>query len=483
MDSQAALEIVLAEFLRIAEIPRPSHHEERIGAYLLDWAKAHGLSAVQDNLGNVIVEKPASAGCEAAPAVIMQAHMDMVCVAEDGVAYDPLSDGIQVINDGKHLRAKGTSLGADDGIGIALILYFLQNSQLQHGPLRAIFTVNEEDGMTSGAIDANYLDASYLINLDWEWLGSLCNSAAGGDFVTLRHDHPGWVSVPEGWASLRITLKGLLGGHSGVDIHRGRANALVCVAQALAGLTRAGVAYRIADFRGGQARNAIPASCAAHILVPQKDLSQAMQILEDAGAWFSAGFEAVETEGVFTVERLTEPASRMLDEEVGNALVSLLMLLPSGVHTMSPLLPTLVESSQNIGLLETGDQAITLSVMARSCSPFRAAELLEIDRAAAELLGFSFAQGEHTAIWAMNAKSRLTPLACEEYKTLTGTDMVVEPVHGGLECGAFSEKNPALDMIAIGPSLQNVHSPQESCDIKSIQTTVELIAAILARLA
>ena len=181
MNQSEMMQIILQEFYRIAEIPRPSHHEEKIGDYLMHWAGSHGLSAVRDELGDVIIDKPASAGYEKAPKVILQAHMDMVCVAAEGVHFDPLNDPIKIINDGKMLRADGTSLGADDGIGMALCLYILQDTTLRHGPLRVIITVNEEDGMASVDMPAEYLDGDYLINLDWEWLGSLCNSAAGCD--------------------------------------------------------------------------------------------------------------------------------------------------------------------------------------------------------------------------------------------------------------------------------------------------------------
>ncbi|MEI3128719.1 MAG: hypothetical protein V8T09_05960 [Oscillospiraceae bacterium] len=211
----SALEITLKEFMAIAEIPRPSHHEEKIGAYLVEWAQKRGLTVEQDAIGDVIIDKPAAPGHERAPLVIIQAHMDMVCVAAEGVPFDPLKDPIKVINDGKTLRAKGTSLGADDGIGVALALYLLQDESLVHGPLRVILTVNEEDGMSSIAMPDKYLDGAYLINLDWEWLGSLCNSAAGGDFLSFTRKAE-WTAPSADDHAVKITLKGLLGGHSGV---------------------------------------------------------------------------------------------------------------------------------------------------------------------------------------------------------------------------------------------------------------------------
>ena len=407
--------------------------------------------------------------------------MDMVCVAAEGVTYDPLNDPIRVLNNGKTLTAQGTSLGADDGIGVALCLYFLENTTLRHGPLRVIFTVNEEDGLASGDMDAKYLDAAYLINLDWEWLGSLCNSSAGGDFLTFTREARWEAAAPDA-AALQISLKRLLGGHSGVDINRGRANALVCIAQALHELTRQGVRYGIADFRGGQARNAIPSSAEAILLVPSAQADTALAALRGYEAQFQAGFGNVESGYQFAVDAADSKPAKALTEDVSGALVRLLLMLPNNVHTMSPFVAGLTESSQNLGVLAMDEQTVTLSAMERSCEAYRAGELMLISQCVAESCGFLCRCSDHVPSWAVNPKSKLTPLACAVYEQLTGRNMVVEPVHGGLECGAFFEKNPELDMIAIGPSLQDVHSPKESCDLESVQVTAELIAAILERL-
>ena len=480
MHTDTTLDIIIQEFLRICEIPHPSHHEEQIGAYLLKWAKDHGLYVKQDQIGDIIIDKPAYPGYENSPRVILQAHMDMVCVAEEGFRYDPLSDPIRVVNDGKTLRAVGTSLGADDGIGVALCLYILQDKSIKHGPLRVIFTVNEEDGMSSIDMPACYLDGHYLINLDWEWLGSLCNSSAGCDFLTFTRKAE-WICLEGEYASIQLTLKGLLGGHSGVDIHRGRANALVCLATALYRLKDAGISFHVADFHGGQAKNAIPAMGELVVTVSKNDLEAALRCLSIYERDFYAAFGDVETKGSFSVMAF-EAQHKVLTKETTNALLALLCTLPNNVNTMSPFIPSLVESSQNLGLLTIEENLITLSAMARSCVSYRNEELLRASRIIAEICGFTFIPGDHAPAWAVNPKSKLTPIACEEYKKLTNNEMVVEPVHGGLECGAFFEKNPSLDMIAIGPSLSDVHSPKESCDIESVKVTADLIIAILARL-
>ena len=267
------------QFLERAKVPRPAHHEERVSEYLFQWAKRHGLAVEKDALNEIIIDKPASPGCENVPRVIFQAHMDMVCVCEEGVSYDPLNDPIKVINDGITLTAEGTSLGADDGIGVAMCLYLLQDDTLRHGPIRAIFTTNEEDGMDSMAIDPRYLDGDYLINLDWETLGSLCNSCAGGDYFNFSHKAE-WEKPVAGCKTLTITFSNLLGGHSGVGINKGHANALVTIATLLSMLQQGGVSFRVASFGGGQAKNAIPAFGSASVAIAANDEEKARSQVE-----------------------------------------------------------------------------------------------------------------------------------------------------------------------------------------------------------
>jgi len=480
MGADMVVNRILDIFLSIAAIPRPSHHEEKIAAFLCEWAKKHDFSHETDDLGNVCITKPASPGCENAPSVILQAHMDMVCVAADGVSYDPLNDPIRVIRDGNFLRAEGTSLGADDGIGIALALYILEKKELSHGPLKALFTVDEEDGMSSGAIDPRYLDADYLINLDWEWLGSLCNSSAGGDFLHFKKTFKRSERNPEK-SSLRIGVGGLLGGHSGVDIHRGRANGILLLAGLLEKLLCTIPSCEIGNFFGGQARNAIPASAEATIFLASSEEAEARALI---GTYFDKArsyFQEIERNMFFICETVQSDLYP-IEREASKGLLSFLLSLPNGVHTMSPYVKGLVESSMNLGILETASEEFHLDAMLRSSSTYRAEELLAIAKRLAFTFDFCCIQGEHSPAWAVDPQSRLTPLTCEVYKELTGEEMVVEPVHGALECGAFFEKNPRLDMIAIGPSLFQVHTPQESCDLNSVGVTAALLEQILARL-
>jgi len=480
--SKNILDIVVSEFMELTKIPRPSHYEERVAAYLYDWAVKRGLQVEKDNLGQIIIDKPASKGCEGKPLTIFQAHMDMVCVCEEGVQYDPVNDPIKVINDGKTLSAEGTSLGADDGIGVAMALYLLGDNDLRHGPIRAIFTVNEEDGMDSMNMDPKYLDGDYLVNLDWESIGSLCNSCAGGDFFAFSRKAD-WEAPAAGSKTMTIALRNLLGGHSGVGINKGHANALVSLATAMAALKKAGVGYQIADFSGGQAPNAIPKFGKVVFAIAPAAVDAAKAALDGFMAEFREAFGNIEPEYSFDVQVEDNPPKRVLSAKTSIDLIDLMTMCPNNVHTMSPFVDGLVESSSNVGTIAIDDEKITFADFARSSVAYHATQIGYICAAMAEHCGFDFTSDGHVPGWAVNPNSKLVPIACEAYKKLTGKEMIVEPVHAGVECGAFAEKNPRLDMIAIGPTLTDVHTPNESCCLEDVKVTTELLVEILSAIA
>ena len=278
---------ILSNFLSLCAIPHKSHHEEAISAFLYDWGVKKGLSAVRDEAGNVILDKPGTLGHENAPLTILPAHMDMVCVAEDGKDFDPLKDPITVINDGKVLTADGTSLGGDDGAGVAMAMAILEDGSAVHGPVRAIFTVDEEDGMSGAdALDPRHLEGKYVINLDWEEFGSLCCSSAGSDMYAIRRAAE-WETPAVEAVSYALTVQGLEGGHSGSQIHLGRANAIRIAASVLSAPENSGVC--LAVLRGGSAHNAIPAAAFAAASVPAE---KASAFLEAARREIDAQLEA-----------------------------------------------------------------------------------------------------------------------------------------------------------------------------------------------
>ena len=479
---KTATEIVLEEFRHIAEIPRPSGHEERMGQYLLEWAVAHKLSARRDGMGTIIIDKPASLGRENVPLTILQAHQDMVCVAERCVKYDPLRDGIAVVNDGEYLWAEGTSLGADDGIGIAICLYFLQDNTMQYGPLRAIFTVEEETTMAAKHLDAVYLDGKYLINLDWEKVGSLCNSSAGGTFFCLNKRASRLSPVAPGSIQMEICIDSLSGGHSGVDIHKGRSNAIVAMAFALLSLVKGKIPFQIAAWNGGHAVNAIPATTRAEIALPAHMYDAALVLLQKYERAYREAFAATEPNLRFQYGVLGMADGEVFSVALSRELTELVCVLPNEIFTMSPHVPGLVECSSNLGVLcvEKGD--IMMECFARSSEEYQMTRFMEKIRLLSKKYKFRLQSGEMIPGWAVDPKSYLTEVACREYLRLTGQTMKVEPIHAGLECGAFAFKNPSLDMIAIGPTIQNVHTAQEKCCVADIEITVELVKAILHKI-
>ena len=480
--SKQILDAVVSEFMALTQIPRPSHHEEQVAQYLYDWAVKHGLQVEKDALGQIIIDKPATPGYASKPLTIFQAHMDMVCVCEEGVEYDPMTDPIKVINDGEMLTADGTSLGADDGIGIAIALYVLGDNTLRHGPIRAIFTVNEEDGMDSINMDAKYLQGDYLVNLDWEEIGSICNSCAGGDFFVFSRKTD-WEAAPVGVQTMTISFSNLLGGHSGVGINKGHANALVSLATAMAAIKQAGVAYQIADFAGGQAPNAIPKFGKVVFAIAPADVDKAKAALDGFMAEFKDAFDNIEPEYSFDVKVEDAAPARVLSAKTSSDLITLMTVCPNNVHTMSPFVGGLVESSSNVGTITIDDEKIEFADFARSSVTYHATQIGYICEALAQQCGFTLRNDTHVPGWAVNPNSKLVPITCAAYKELTGKDMVVEPVHAGVECGAFAQKNPHLDMIAIGPTLIDVHTPNEKCNLEDVRVTTELVVAVLEKIA
>ena len=476
---ESVLESVLAEFQEIAKIPRPSGHEEKISTYLYKRIKAMGLDVVQDEKLNIIADKPAAPGYEGVARTVLQAHMDMVCVADEGVRFDPLTDGITVARSETQLSAVGTSLGADDGIGVAQILYILQQD-FSHGPLRAILTVDEEQGMT-GAIslaDKYLLDAAYVINCDSEDYDVVTVGSAGNLVIDFEKE-PTWVS-PAAAAGYSISLTGLLGGHSGEAIHCGRGNAIQLLAMALQEISAAGIVFSLAAFEGGMARNAIPAKAVATIAAAPDCLPLIRQVLQRAEEDFRNSYR-VETGLKFTAEVAARP-QRVLAPADGDGLLALLCVLHSGVYSMSQSLPGLVETSANIGKAEIRSDKIKIEFLPRSASDATVRGFRTIAAAAAGLAGFCALYGSQSPGWAENSASRLQPLFSAVFAEQNKKPMKVESIHAGLECGWFFQKNPKLDIVSIGVTARDIHSPQERIELATIVPQIRLIMEVLTRL-
>ncbi len=476
-DQHSVLEGVLAEFYELANIPRQSNHEKAVSDYLADWAEKNGFDYVQDQENNVIIEVPPTQGYEKVPLTIIQGHMDMVCIADDGVKYDPLTDPIKLIRNEKNLTAQGTSLGADNGIGVAITLYMIRSKNLCHGPLRAIFTVNEEDGFT-GALrisEKYFLDAAYLVNCDSEAFGELTESCAGSN----RYDFSKsctWVS-PKGNKAYKLSLSGLRGGHSGMEIGLGHANAIKNMGIALSYAFRNGVHIELAVFEGGQALNAIPANARATVVIAadhQKAFEELMVVIMEQ---FGKTYQGIEENYEFTCEKTMLP-DQVLSEADAESYLNLIVGIQDGVHTISPFADDLIESSANIGLAKLGAESMNLHVMARSSEDFHLLQYTLMYQSLAFMSGFDVENALPTPGWAVDSDNLLKDMYAQAYKDCTGKDIKIIAIHAGLECGSFAKKNPDLKMISVGPDLSDIHTPKETLYLDSIAPSVAVLVKL-----
>ncbi len=469
---------IVDNFLSLCAIPHKSHHEEEISRFLYNWGREHGLQAERDQAGNVILSRPGTPGRENAPATILQAHMDMVAVAADGVTFDPLRDPIRPVFEGDWLRADGTSLGADDGAGVALAMTILADDQAVHGPIRAVFTTDEEDGMSgANALDERHLEGKYLINLDWEAFGSLCCSSAGSDMYAFRRPVR-WSAPGDKAAFFSLTVQGLEGGHSGAQIHLGRKNAIRLAAEILlAGGEEAG-SLALSAFRGGSAHNAIPSSASAVAAVP---VDRAAAFLAAARAKIDELLAACAVTDPHAEIRLekTAPAEKILPVYLTRDLLGMLTSVHDGVNTMSAAIPGLVESSANTGLCQLSETDFSFVIHQRSSEPALTRSMHHTFAAQAETFGFTMEVLSSGPAWPVREGSELVEMTRKRFQSLFGREIRVEPIHAGLECGAFSMKNPDLDIISIGPDLQDIHSPRERLYLPSLDDCDRLVRGLL----
>ena len=472
---------VLEEFSQLARIPRKSGHEKAVSDYLVKAFSDIGCEVHQDEVNNVIADLPATDGMESAPKIILQGHMDMVCVADHGVNYDPLKDPIKLVRDEKFLSADGTSLGADDGIGVAEALYIMKNLK-KHGPLRAIITVDEEQGMTGAVhLDAKYLkDAQYLINCDSENYDELTVGSAGS--VNIDFNRQLEYSAPTGNKAYKIHLKGLLGGHSGMEINKGRANAIRIMAMLLNALDEAGISYELASFTGGKARNSIPAE--AEVVISTMAEDQVIQEVIDAERDSCLDkYGAVDNGIEFELTAAAQP-QRVMSEDDRDSIIRLLISLHSGVYAMSQVVPGLVETSANIGMVKLKDgEVLSIAYFPRSSNDAKIDEFILQADILAQMAGFTAVIDNQAPGWKENQNSKLAKVMLEVFEAQNGMPMKVETIHAGLECGYHVMKNPELDVVSIGVNTFDIHSPKERLELATIPPQIKLIVETMGRLA
>ena len=467
-------------FGEIMQIPRPSKHEEKISAYLQKFGRDHGYETLSDELGNVLIRKPASKGYEQSQGVCLQAHTDMVCEKNGDKEFDFLKDGIQPVLDGEWLTADGTTLGADDGIGVAAILAILDDDTIEHGPLEALFTVDEETGLTgAGGLSPEWLKSDILLNFDDEDEGEFCIGCAGGIDTTVAIDYTTRY-CPAGEVAYRVKVGGLKGGHSGDDINKGLGNANKMLTRILWNATEE-CKIGLARIDGGNLRNAIAREAYADIVVAKEfdaDFQKLVSAFRDR-----LTFEFRSTEPDLKVELTPiEMPQLLIDRDTQYALLNSLFACAHGVLAMSREIPNFVETSTNLASVKMDDKQIHIATSQRSSvesAKFAAAQKIE---ATFRMIGAHVTHGEGYPGWTPNPASRVLKVGVETYKAMFGHAPVVRAIHAGLECGLIGEKYPKMDMISYGPTLRGVHSPDERIEIKTVQMFWDLTLQILKNL-
>lgn len=467
-------------FDEICKIPRPSKKEEQIIAYLQHFGKTRGLETLTDTAGNVLIRKAATAGKEQCPTVVLQAHMDMVCEKNADVKHDFLHDAIQAYIDGDWVRAKGTTLGADNGIGIAAILAVLDANNLVHGNIEALFTVDEETGLTGAfALDSHLLKGDILINLDSEDDGELFIGCAGGCDTIATFNYKEEPS-DERMFFFSVTISGLLGGHSGDDIDKGRANANKLLVNYLNRIAEQ-TTLRIVRIDGGNLRNAIAREASVVAAVPFSYKENLRIEFNHYMAAVEAQFNEIEPHLSMTLQSETVQKT-VIDSTTSQALLSALTACPHGVIAMSKTMPGLVETSTNLASIKMANGEITIATSQRSSIESDKNELAKQIETIFTSNGANVTHSDGYPGWNPNTDSPIVRLTAATYERLFEEKARVRAIHAGLECGLFAEKYPNLDMISFGPTMRGVHSPDERLSITATQRFWKLLVEVLQQI-
>ncbi len=473
--------IVWDYFHQITQIPRPSKKEERILAYLVQFAQDHKLEYKQDAVGNLLIKKPATPGYESCPSVVLQSHVDMVCEKNGDVNHNFDTDPIRTIVDGEWLHADGTTLGADNGIGCAAELAVLASNDIEHGPIECLFTVDEETGMTGAmGLKAGFFDSKILLNLDSEDEGELFIGCAGGmgtmaDFTyTIQ-------AAPKDYAYLKVQVSGLKGGHSGGDIHIGLGNANKLLARFLYEI-EIEMPWVLAEIHGGNLHNAIPREAGAVIGVPADQKERARIILNELNAAVQDELAAVDANVRFDMETAEAP-TECIDCKTKSNLVRALMACHHGVIGMSHAIEGLVETSTNLASvkMKPGNH-ILVETSQRSSTNSLVREISKEVAAVFSLAGAKTSFRDPYPGWKPNPDSLILKVAADTYRELFGREAAVKAIHAGLECGLILEEYPGLDMVSFGPTLRDVHSPVEKIEIKTVQMWWDHLLLLLKRI-
>lgn len=465
-------------FSEICQVPRPSKKEEQIIAFLLDWGKRHGIETIKDHAGNILMKKPASKGYEKRPTVVLQAHMDMVCEKNSDTVHDFMKDPIQPYIDGEWVKARGTTLGADNGIGMAAIMAILLDSDLKHPALECLITVDEETGLTGAfELKAGFLSGKKLLNLDSEDDGEIFIGCAGGVDTIINLPYKA-EKAPSDLYYCRISVKGLCGGHSGDDIDKGRANANKLLNRFLWNVNKK-TKVSLAEINGGNLRNAIPREAYAVIGVDKGFKEELAVMLNNYIADVTGEYAVTEPSMKITIDSESTP-SMVVEGDVTSRLLYSLYACPNGIIRMSDDMPGLVETSTNLASVKMNDgKNIEIVTSQRSSVTSAKNDIASMVESVFTLAGANVRHSDGYPGWKPNPHSELAQKLAASYKKLFNKEAKIRAIHAGLECGLFSEKYPDMDMASFGPTMRGVHSPDERLHIKDTEKFYKLLIDVL----
>jgi len=473
-------EPIWKHFDRLAAIPRASTKEAAARHYVRGLAAELGLECVQDNAGNLVIRKPARPGREGAPRALLQGHLDMVCEKNEGTVHDFDVDPIKVVRDGDWLKADGTTLGSDNGVGVSAALAVMESNDIAHGPLEFVFTIDEESGLTgASAFPGGLLKSKYFLNLDNEEKGTLCIGCSGGVKTTARRKVE--FRPASAGSACRVKVSGLKGGHSGVDIHQGRGNALRIMGGVLQVLLDR-LPIEIAEVNGGSAQNAIPREAAALVVLPDTSReSKLKSLVATAEAGYKADLGGFDSGLQITVEKAERPG-KVLEASNAKQTVALLASLPHGVLAMSPDVDGLVQTSTNLATVSTRGDVVEIVTSQRSAIESSMLSAARMVATVCGLAGFEVEHGGKYPGWKPEPNSDIVRKLQEVHKKLFGEPAKLIAMHAGLECGVIGEKYPGMQMVSFGPTIVDPHSPNERVQISSVESFWNYLRLVLESL-
>jgi dipeptidase D len=470
--------LVWKYFAEISKIPRGSKNEAAMTKYVLDTAKRLGLNAKADKFGNVVVKKPASAGRERVASTALQGHLDMVCEKNKDKVHDFTKDPIELVRKGNIMMANGTTLGADNGIAVATNLAIMEDRSLEHGPLEFLFTVDEETGLTGASnLSGDFLESKTLMNLDSEEEGALYVGCSGGK-DTLATWKVTFEKAPPKTVAVGLKISGLRGGHSGLEIDKGRGNAIKIMNRLIMALSDVGAC--LSSIEGGNKHNAIPRECEAVVFIPKKSLEKASAIVQELNTMVKGEFATVDPDLVVSMTEVNGiKKARVIKKGQLRRLSQTISALPHGVTKMSADIPGLVETSTNVAVIKTQKKSIMMATSQRSSVASELVEMVDTVASILELGGADVTTTDGYPGWKPNMDSPILKVAKSTYRSLYGKEPAVKAIHAGLECGIIGERCPGMDMVSFGPTLEGVHSPDEKIYIDTVDKFWTFLLGIL----